>query len=377
MRPRSMRVRMAGAAIALATIAAACSSRPSEPQPTPDAASHDFGLNVAVVGDAAVVDEAVKTVGERIDDALDAAGLPDVEVQLAGPENEALWDSADVVVSTLACDAGRPEVAAVWIEVVCADAVTDDAVATWRLAPDAELLGRAMAQVMGRALGTDATLAIARADPGLASLVEAFEAVWTQGGTVSASIEWEPGTDEPAGVAEALTADEPEGWLIAGGPDGWELLGPQLASIETWDPLRTFATPELERADLPETAGTDATAGLRGLGSAPVDERVVDAVSLAFLAAIAAGSGDAQAIADSLPGVAGPEGEATGADRLEEAVRTLLAGDPVNFEGAAGALDLDADGTPAVVTLRIWRFAGDQLETVETFRAERPAPEAG
>jgi branched-chain amino acid transport system substrate-binding protein len=155
----------------------------------------------------------------------------------------------------------------------------------------------------------------------------------------------------------------------------------------------TFMTEAMRNADELTKIGAQATEGLRG--TAPTSEDApardafdalfeqeasegtpltgfegasFDAVMLAFLAALDAGSSDPEAIKGSLQAISGPPGEKYTFEQLDQAVQDLLDGKDIDYEGAWGPIDFDENGDPGSAIYEVWQFDGSEVATLETFR---------
>ncbi|MEE8346406.1 MAG: hypothetical protein V3S20_03560, partial [Dehalococcoidia bacterium] len=91
-----------------------------------------------------------------------------------------------------------------------------------------------------------------------------------------------------------------------------------------------------------------------------------DAVYLTALAAEAAGSTDPTDIRDALRDVANPAGTdvGPGTEGFTAALRVLAGGGAVNYEGAAGPVDLDANGDVLIGAIETWHVDAANLELV-------------
>ena len=95
-----------------------------------------------------------------------------------------------------------------------------------------------------------------------------------------------------------------------------------------------------------------------------------DATMAIMLAAEAAGSLDGAAIRDKLRAIATPPGETVYAtpQGIADALRLIREGKEIDFEGAGGTLDWDANGDLLRGHIGIWRFTSDEtIEEVEVF----------
>lgn len=91
-----------------------------------------------------------------------------------------------------------------------------------------------------------------------------------------------------------------------------------------------------------------------------------DAVALIALAAEAAGSTDPEDIRDALRGIANPPGEIVGlgASGIGNALEQVRLGNDVDYEGASGTVDVDANGDICGGAVEIWRVEDGQIRTV-------------
>ena len=150
--------------------------------------------------------------------------------------------------------------------------------------------------------------------------------------------------------------------------------GPALVRTGEWDITRTFTTDGLALAakDV-KKLGPELTEGMRGtrpnpgvtpapaadafdaeylerdtegIGRGTFDAQAFDAVMIAFLAALQAGSSDPAEIRDNLQAVSGPPGTQYTFEELDDAINAILAGEDIDYEGASGSVNLDENGDP-------------------------------
>ena len=101
----------------------------------------------------------------------------------------------------------------------------------------------------------------------------------------------------------------------------------------------------------------------------PFMTNVYDSIVIAALAALAVEVSGAEvtpaAVRDMLRTVANPGGDAAaaGADGVKAAIAAIRAGNSINYEGAAGAHDFDANGDVAT-PIEVWKYAGGGIESV-------------
>jgi ABC-type branched-subunit amino acid transport system substrate-binding protein len=363
--------------------------------------------------------EAARIAVEQVQAALDAQGLSDVTVTLLSVEDDGgraqagveaatkfvQTDDVHVVLGTMASTVTIPIAESVTIpnQVVhitptsTAPEITElaDDGYVWRILSSDTLQGSALVDAVADAFGSDATVNVgARNDAFGTALKQLFEDGWEeQGGTVGASVTWNPEAATFDTEAAQLAGGTPDGWVIIDFPETFAKLGPALVRAGGWDPSKTFMTEAMRNADELTKIGAQATEGLRGTAptseDAPAREAFdtlfeqeakegtpltgfegasFDAVMLASLAALHAGSSDPDAMKESLGAVSGPPGEKYTFEQLEQAVQDLLDGKDVDYEGAWGPIDFDENGDPGSAIYEVWQFDGSEVSTLETFR---------
>jgi ABC-type branched-subunit amino acid transport system substrate-binding protein len=106
----------------------------------------------------------------------------------------------------------------------------------------------------------------------------------------------------------------------------------------------------------------------------PFMREIYDAVYLVALAADKAGSTDSTAIRDAIRDIANPPGETVGpgTDGYGAAVALLDDGKDINYDGAAGPVDLDANGDVLIGAIEEWHVdaAAQDLVTDAVFKVD-------
>ena len=364
--------------------------------------------------------EAARIAVEQIEQVLASEGLGDVTVTLLPVEDDGgrsqagveaatkhvQTDEANVLLGTMASSVTIPMAEAVAIPngvvqitpTSTAPEITDleDDGLVFRILSSDTLQGSALVDAVADAFGSDATINVgARNDAFGTALKELFEQGWEeQGGTVGASVQWNPEATTLDTEASQLADGSPDGWVIIDFPETFARFGPALVRAGGWDPTQTFMTEAMRNAEELTKIGAEATEGLRG--TAPTSEDApardafdvlfeqeaegspltgfegasFDAVLLSFLAALAAGSSDPDDVKGSLQDVSGPPGEKYTFEQLDQAVQALLAGEDIDYEGAWGPIDFDENGDPGSAIYEVWEFDGTDVATQTTFTFE-------
>jgi len=365
--------------------------------------------------------EAARIAVDQIEQALESQGLSDVTVTLLPVEDDGgrlqpgveaatkhvQTDGANVLLGTMASSVTIPIAESVAIPngvvlitpTSTAPEITDleDDGLVFRILSSDTLQGSALVDAVADGFGSDATINVgARNDAFGTALMELFEQGWEeQGGTVGASVTWNPEAATLDTEAGQLAAGSPDGWVIIDFPETFAKVGPALVRAGGWDPSRTFMTEAMRNSDELTNIGAAATEGLRG--TAPTSEDApardafdalfeeeaeegspltgfegasFDAVMLAFLAALDAGSSEPEDVKESLQAVSGPPGEKYTFEQLDQAVQDLLDGNDIDYEGAWGPVDFDENGDPGSAIYEVWQFDGSEVTTQTTFTFE-------
>src|SRR5918998_905049 len=133
--------------------------------------------------------------------------------------------------------------------------------------------------------------------------------------------------------------------------------------------------PETDAAAIFEEAWEEAYGEVPAV---PYLREINDAIYLIALAAEQADSTDSAAIRDALREVASEPGTAVGPGQegWQAAVASIDAGEDVNYEGAAGPVDLDENGDVSRGTIIIWQVQGEAIETADSREVDLAADEA-
>jgi branched-chain amino acid transport system substrate-binding protein len=262
-----------------------------------------------------------------------------------------------------------------------------------RTAPPDGLQGKALADRMEQELNglQGKTINIgARNDLYGTGFADSLEAeLEERGATVAEKVVYDP--EQPSYNSEAtqLTSGNPDNFVIIDFPETFAKVGPALARTGNWEPTKTFITDGLSSTDLTELLGSEETEGMLGTapgafsGGAPAafdelfkkapgtarnlfDAPTFDDVILCYLAAVAAGSSDGEAIAEAIVDVTGPGGAKYTFEQLPQAIEALQEGQDIDYEGASGPIDWDENGDLSRYIYDISEFKDGQLVKLDT-----------
>jgi branched-chain amino acid transport system substrate-binding protein len=351
-------------------------------------AGADAGFKVTLVT------EDTKTDAQAAQEAATKVIESDGVAAIAGP-----WATPELIptVENVTVDAGIPIVTP---SATGPDITTlEDDGLVFRTPPSDAIQGQVLAQVVVDALGEGKTVNTAsRNDAYGDALIQEFTSAYEGlGGKVGTNVSYNPDAASLNSEAQQIASGNPDGWVIIDYTGTWPKLGPALVRTGNWDPAKTFTGDGLRSSELPAAAGAATVNGMRGTvptsldapaGAAfdalwksdpangarqTYDAQNFDAVILLALASLAAGSTDGADIAGALEGVSGPPGTKYTFEQLSEAITAAQNGEDIDYEGASGPIDLDAQGDPTSANYSTWSYTGGKLvdtEEVIPFSAE-------
>ena len=169
----------------------------------------------------------------------------------------------------------------------------------------------------------------ARNDAYGTGLAGTFSEAWEGlGGSIGEEVIYDIDLPSYDTEADQITSGNPDGIVIIDFPETFNKVGPALVRTGNFDPKTTFVTDGLISSDLIESAGAEATVGLRGTAPGVPDDETqaqafdkafkaaepadvdrmtfdaqnFDAVVICYLAAVAAGSSEGADLAADDPG---------------------------------------------------------------------------
>jgi ABC-type branched-subunit amino acid transport system substrate-binding protein len=271
-------------------------------------------------------------------------------------------------------------------------ALEDDGLLNRTAPPDSfqgPALAEYMAEELGGAEGTTVNIGN-REDAYGTGLAESFTAAWEElGGTVGETVSYDPALPSFNSEASQIASGDPDAFVIIDFPETYAKVGPALVRTGDFDASRAFVTDGLISADLAGDAGDEAVDGLRGTApgvedqaeaaqafdrlysQAPGPERETfdaqnfDAVTLCYLAAVAAGSTEGADMAEQIVNVSGPGGTEFTWEELPQAIAALQDGEDIDYTGASGPVDLNEDGDPTAGVYDVFEFQNGTPEEVD------------
>lgn len=268
----------------------------------------------------------------------------------------------------------------------------DDDDYMFRTVPSDAFQGKALAQVVEEnGLDNVATLYINNDyGEGLAdSFKSAFE---NRGGTVSASMAYEPGNASYRGELSKAAEGDAEALVLIGYPENGVTILRQAIEGGTFN--RFVFSDGMKAPEIIDALGADALEGSFGtapealtdtaaaknftsayeaeFGERPPKPFIDTAYDAAFVIALAtekAGEASGTAIRDALRAVANPPGETVLPGEWEKARKLIAAGKDIDYRGASGSINFDDNGDVSG-TFAHWVITDGAIETVKVFEPE-------
>jgi ABC-type branched-subunit amino acid transport system substrate-binding protein len=205
------------------------------------------------------------------------------------------------------------------------------------------------------------------------------------------NIAWNPDQSTFDTEAQQLVKGSPKGWVIIDFPATFQKFMPALVRTGRWTAAKTLMTEALRDSSFLSGLGSVVN-GLRGTaassaggpagkafhalwnrsvhGAKPYtgfEGTAFDAANVAFLAAMRACSASPPKIRNNLIAVSGPPGPKVTFLQMGRAIKLLLAGKDINYEGAFSPVDFDRNGDISSAVYEIWRYnGGGNISTLRT-----------
>ncbi len=217
------------------------------------------------------------------------------------------------------------------------------------------------------------------------SFIENFEAI---GGIVSAAVPHELGQASYISELSDASKDDPEALITIAYPDSGTTLLREAAEGGYFDEF--IFVDQTKSQSMFDTIGGNHFDGSFGLapgspetpavrafrrvysertGKDPNAQIIAEAFDAAIVLALAieqADTDDSVAVRDELRSVANPPGEVVGPGDIPRALELVRDGKDINYEGAAGSIDFDAQGD-VLSSMRVWRMVDGKIEDTEIF----------
>lgn len=268
----------------------------------------------------------------------------------------------------------------------------------FRTAPSDVLQGKALADVIAKTMGQNTVLSLAaRNDAYGQGFIDRVKQVWTSMGgkvTPGSPVLYDPNAASYDSEAQQIVSGNPGAYVIIDFPQTYSKMGAALLRTGKFDASKLWTADGLSSSTI-KSMGVPAKAleGARGTrpgtpqtgaavsafdnlyqqsGGPPrttYEAQTFDATTLCFLAAVAADSSNGTKIRDELQAVSGPPGTKYTFQDLGQAVKDLMAGKQIDYEGVSGPINFDQNGDPSAATYDVWQYQNGKLKVTQQFPA--------
>jgi len=253
----------------------------------------------------------------------------------------------------------------------------------WQPVAADDLQGRVLAQVIGDVLGKTARINVgARNDAYGTNLSAVFKQAWLAGGgTIPEFVIYNQTQPTLDSEAQQLVEGNPNGWLFIDFCDTFEKLALPLTRTGKWDPAKSFGSDTLNDCagrggrNYPGMRATQANASSGssfpaykalfeknakpGVSFQSFLSEAFDSTFVAFLAALDAGSAEPLKLAANVRAVTNSQGTDYNFTQLDQAIKAVLVGKRIHFNGAGGPLNFGPKGRISSAAYDIWQHMPD------------------
>jgi branched-chain amino acid transport system substrate-binding protein len=258
----------------------------------------------------------------------------------------------------------------------------------WQPVAADDIQGRVLARVIADALGKNAKINVgARNDAYGTNLAAVFKEAWSSaGGTIPKYIIYNHQQPTLDSEAQELVQGGPDGWLFVDFCPTFAKLALPLGRTGKWDPEKSFGSDTLNDCQsrgsrsYPGMRATIANASAgssfpafkalferdakRGVKFQAFLAEAFDSVFVAFLAALEAKSSDPAKISEHVVSVTNPPGKEFTFQQLDHAIKAVLEGQKIHFNGATGPLNFAPSGRVTATAYDIWQAKPDGSSAV-------------
>ena len=351
------------------------------------AKSANIDLNVSIVnGDSQTDPKGAQALATKL---VDSDGVKCI----AGPMATSEVTSA---AQNVTVDAGVPVISPSSTAVTLREAVKQKGL-VFRLPATDDLQAQILSQQAKAAFGKGPVAVVGQNDAYGTGLIKEFTKSWkAQGGKISSSTTFNVGATSYDSEAGKIVKGSPKGFVIFTFPGDFKTLSAALLRTGKWNPAKTFGTDGVRDKTLPKLVGKKGSEGMRGtvastkggpldpqfnqlwnqnnLGTRQTyDAQSFDAAVLCALAAVRANSTDPSKIAAQVRNVASPPGQKFTFQQLPDALKAAAAGQDIDYQGAAGNIDLASTDDPTGGKFTTWVYKGGKLVDNPKVYTAKPA----
>ncbi|MBI1773923.1 MAG: ABC transporter substrate-binding protein [Proteobacteria bacterium] len=258
----------------------------------------------------------------------------------------------------------------------------------WQPVAADDTQGRVLARVIADAVGKNGKVNVgARNDAYGTNLSAVFKEAWTAaGGTIPKFVIYNHQQPTLDSEAQELMQGDPDAWLFIDFCQTFEKLAQPMIRTGKWDAAKSFGSDTLNDCqsrgskNYPGMRATQANAssgasfpafkalfeksGKQGVKFQAFIAEAFDSVFIAFLAALEAKSSDPIKISQHVVAVTNDPGTAYTYEQLDQAIKAILDGQKIHFNGATGPINFASTGRVNAAAYDIWQHKPDGTASV-------------
>jgi len=303
-------------------------------------------------------------------------GLPMIFAGLSSSVAIAIAESVAVPNNTLMATGGT------------SSAITglDDDNWVFRTSPPSTLQARALATMIDDDGNSDVAVIYLNDDFGTAVKDELVASLDTLGVNVTDSVGYASGKSSYSSQLNQAASGDPDAIAFVTFPQGFIVMAKEAYEMGLKDQVAYYGIENIKGSDVRDNLDPETISGMSGTQPSPPTERdsfqefisenedrfdrtpsiweayYFDSAMVMSLATVAAESYESGPLRDNVYELSRPPGESYTYQEFDDAVETLSNGDPINYQGVSGNVDINEDGD-VVGTYRRWNFADGAFQT--------------
>jgi branched-chain amino acid transport system substrate-binding protein len=261
----------------------------------------------------------------------------------------------------------------------------DDDDLVFRGSPPTQFQARALATLVSNEGVSSVSVVFINNDFG-GAISEEFGSAFEQlGGTVTDMVGYESGKSSYKSQLNAATAGDPEGIVFIAYPKAFTVMAKQAFEMGIKDEVQYFANEAVKGADVSDNVDPRTINGMKGTQPSPPTNRDIyqtfvadneaeldrepivweayyfDTTMLCALATVAVDSYEAGALKEAVYPLSRPDGTTYDYTQIGDAIDALESGEPINYDGVSGSVDLD-DAGDVPGSYRQWEVVDGSFE---------------
>ena len=256
----------------------------------------------------------------------------------------------------------------------------------FRTSPPSTLQAQALATMIADDGNSDVSIIYLNDDFGTAVKDELVASLDTLGVNVTDSVGYASGKSSYSSQLNQAASGDPDAIAFVTFPQGFIVMAKEAFEMGLKDQVAYYGIENIKGSDVRDNLDAQTISGMSGTQPSPPTERdsfqrfiseneerfdrtpsiweayYFDSAMVMGLTTVAADSYESAALRDNVYELSRPPGESYTYWQFDDAVETLANGDPINYQGFSGNVDINQNGD-VVGTYRRWNFADGEFQT--------------